>query len=321
MSGGTSWERQRGELEAYNTFYSSFTGRASDESFSDHGYFIRGLFATVRRAGGTDADPDFVLYDGETLILVEVKQGNNIEPRHVDQLKACTGVSITEAEDYLRANQAAEETPYDGRVSSVEACIVYSGLDEEYIEEWRGESDAFTEQLEDLESVAPVLGQQPGDKLRVLTGGFDSSALQAWLSEGIEVPQNPKKQFFLTDGLEMESLAVSICQLWGERAVKGSDGVVVGVSDVRERFDYRPPSIPDIADVFQMLEHIGACDQADTDREYIFEPKHMSEILNIERTVDEKPANQYLQEARAGSSSEDQSGLSDFEGGNGQTDE
>lgn len=320
MSGSMSWERQRRELEAYNTFYSAFTGRASEESISAHGFFIRGLFATVQRSGGTDAEPDFVLYDGETLILVEVKQGDNIEPRHVDQLKASAGVSITEAEDYLSANQAAEETPYDGSVSAVESCIVYSGLDEEYIEEWRGESEAFTEQLEDLESVAPVLGQQPGDRLRVLTGSFDSASLQAWLSEGIELPQNPKKQFFLTDGLEMESLAVAICQLWGERAVKGSDGVVVGVSDVRERFDYRPPSIPDIADVFQMLDYIGACDRADADREYIFKPRHMSEILNIERTVDEKPANQYLQEARAGSSSEDQSGLSDFKGENGQTD-
>lgn len=312
MSGGTSWERQRGELEAYNTFYSAFTGRASDESFSEHGYYIRGLFATVRRSSSTNADPDFVLYDGETLLLVEVKQGGNIESRHVDQLEASAGVSITHAEDYLRANHAAEETPYDGSVNSVEACIVYSGLDEEYINKWRGESEGFTEQLEELESVVPVLGQQPGDRLRVLTGIFHSASLQAWLSDGIELPRNPKKQFFLTDGLEMESLAVAICQLWGERAVKGSDGVVVSVSDVREQFDYRPPSIPDVADVFQVLEYVGACDNSDVDREYVFRPKHMSEILDIERTVDEKSVNEYLQEVRGGSSSENQSGISEF---------
>jgi hypothetical protein len=312
MSGETSWDRQRGELEAYNTFYSAFTGRASDESFSDYGYFIRGLFATIQRSGGPDADPDFILYNDETFLLVEVKQGDNIEPRHADQLRACADVTITEAEDYLRANQAAEETPYDGSVDSVEACIVYSELDEGYIEEWRGESDAFTERLEELESVGAVLGQQPGSQLRVLAGSFDSTSLQTWLSEGIELPRNPKKQFFLTDGLEMESLAVAICQLWGERAVKGSNGVVVGVSEVRERFDYRPPSIPDVADVFQMLEYIGACDQADADREYVFEPSHMSEILDIEHTVDEKSVNEYLQEAGVGSSNEDQSGLTDF---------
>jgi len=321
MSSGTSWERQREELEAYNTFYSAFTGRASDESFSDHGYFIRGLFATIQRSDGTDADPDFVLYNGETLLLVEVKQGDNIEPRHADQLRACANVTITEAEDYLSANQAAEETPYAGSVGSIEACIVYSGLDEDYIKEWRGESDGFTEQLEELESVGPVLGQQPGSRLRVLTGSFDSTSIQSWLSEGIELPRNPKKQFFLTDGLEMESLAVAICQLWGERAVKGSDGVVVGVSEVRERFDYRPPSIPDVADVFQMLECIGACNEADADREYVFEPKHMSEVLDIERTVDEKSVNEYLQEAGAGSSNEDQSGLSDFGADGESTDE
>ena len=314
MSSGTRWDRQRGELEAYNTFYSAFTGRASDESFSDHGYFIRGLFATITRTGGTDAEPDFILYDGETLLLVEVKQGNNIEPRHVDQLEACADVTITEAEDYLRANQAAEETPYDGSVDSVEAGIVYSELDQEYIEDLRGESESFTEQLEDLKSVGPVLGQQPGNRLRVLTGSFDSTSLQAWLSEGIDLPPNPKKEFFLTDGLEMESIAVAICQLWGQRAVKGSDGVVVSVSDVRERFDYRPPSIPDVADVFQMLEYIGACDRTDTDREYVFEPKHMSKVLDIERTVDEKSVKGYLREARAGGSSEDQSGLSEFGG-------
>jgi hypothetical protein len=40
----------------------------------------------------------------------------------------------------------------------------------------------------------------------------------------------------------------------------------------------------------------------------------MSEVLDIERTVDEKSVKGYLQEARASGSSEDQSGLSDFGG-------
>lgn len=127
------------------------------------------------------------------------------------------------------------------------------------------------------------------------------------------MPQNPKKEFFLTDGLEKESIAVAICHEWGERAVKGSDGVVVTISDVRERFDYRPPDIPDIADVFQMLTHIGARDEGDSDREYVFQPEHMKEVLNIEQTVRTRPVNEYLQEAHAGSSSDDQSGLWDFE--------
>lgn len=307
-----AWDRQKKEIEAYNTFYSAYTGRASDDSFHDRGFYIRGLFAKISASSGDNPEPDFILYDGSTFLMAEVKAGDNIETRHIEQMEKCTELTIIDAQDYLSANQVAEETPYDGNVDEIESFIVFCGLDEDYIDEWRGESEDFTNNIEQLESLVPILGAEPGERLRILSGSFSNTTLNEWLGAGIELPENPKKEFYLTDGLEYESIAVAICQNWGEIAVKGADGVSVTVSDVRERFEYRPPPISKILDVFKVLVHLGACDQGDNDREFVFNITHMRRVLGIEELMREKPFSEYLQEVASGGSSEDQRDMDDF---------
>lgn len=310
-----SWERQRKELRAYNTFYSAFTGRASDISFSDKGFYIRGLFVTIPSIEGEDVDADFVLYDGDTVLIAEIKSGNNFNEGDIDQMRRASNLSIEAAEKFLDNNATSQETPYEGLVERVEPCIVYSGIHEAYVANCRENWPDCRSNLEQLEALSPVLAQGRGGTLRVVAGEFENRALDRWLNNGIDLPKNPKTEFFLTDGMERESIGAAICGVWGQRAVKGSEEVTVTLSDVRSHFDYRPLPIERVAETLRILDHIGACERNDekrSDRCYVFKPNYMETVLNIGSIFDKKSAEQYLDEVGGRHVSDEQSGLGEF---------
>ncbi len=285
MSGAPEVDRQLREKQTYNLFYSSLTARASP-CLTDHGWRVPIKFGEIDDPyAGVVARPDFVLYDGDTCLLVEVKSGDNIRDRDIGQMERCDQLSIDGVEKELEAAEVQDKTPYDGEVQTIDHCIVYHDIDEEWVEQCRNEWENCQEQLERLEQEAAVLTQDFGGTLRRVAGEFESGRLQHRFEDGVELPENPKEEFVLTEQMEKEILAVAICGIWGEQAVGYDDAVEVNVNQIR---DYFAPTfnVPPkrVNRVLYYLTEIDACDHVE-DLTYEFSRDHISEVLSIIGTV------------------------------------
>lgn len=291
MSDSPEVDRQLREKQTYNLFYSSITGRASP-CLADHGWRVPIKFGEIDDTyADVVARPDFVLYDGDICLLVEVKSGDNIRDRDIDQMRRCNQLTIDGVEEELEDADVQDKTPYDGDVQRIDRCIVYQDIHEEWIEQCRTEWENCQEKLEEMEDEAAILTQDFGGELRRLAGEFNSGRLQHRFDEGIELPENPKEEFVLTEQMEQEILAIAICGIWGEQAVGYEDPVRVNVNQIR---DYFAPTFnvpPDrVNRVLYYLTEIGACDYVE-DLTYEFTRDHLSEVLNIIQSVrDERVA-------------------------------
>ena len=278
-------DRQLREKQTYNLFYSALTARASP-CLADHGWRVPIKFGEINDPySGVVARPDFVLYDGDTCLLVEVKSGNNIRDRDIAQMERCNQLTIDGVEEELEAADVQDKTPYDGEVRTIDRCIVYHDIDEAWVEQCREEWDNCRDQLEQLEQEAAVLTQDFGGTLRLVAGQFESGRLQHRFDEGVELPENPKEEFVLTEQMEKEILAIAICGIWGEQAVGYGDPVEVNVNQIRDHFAPTfnvPPKR--VNRVLYYLTKIGACDHVE-DLTYEFSRGYISEVLSIVQTV------------------------------------
>lgn len=295
MAGDSPWVRQRREIGSYNTFYSAITGRASDDSFHERGYILVNIFPVIKDPRNeVEAQPDFLLYDGHSLLLVEVKSGNNIEERHISQITEFSKLSIERAENYLKETEPIRKSTYDGSVANIEPVIAYQGLDQEYIQNCRNDWPDCQKKLEALEEAGPVLIQSRGGRLELVAGSFTSEEIQDWLNKGIELPANPKKEILLTEGMEAEALAVAICGIWGQQAAK--EDVQVSITDIRSHFDNRPIEPGRVRKVVHFLNEVNACEIVEKGTmKARFTQEHMDQILNIERKVAEKSVDAWLE--------------------------
>ncbi|MDL0140766.1 hypothetical protein PNP85_14800 [Halobacterium salinarum] len=285
MSGGPSWSRQKGEIDAYNAFLSAYQSRNSYHGFSERGFRLTNFFPTIdNRHTDTAVEPDFSFYDGETLLLAEVKQGNNIDQRDVEQARRLDSVTIDAAEEYME-NVDVGRFGLSGDVYAVEPFIYYDGVDSGYVEKCRDEWENCRERLMEMKSNCPVMGREGDRRLELMVGEFDSQELTKWLDYGIEMSETPRVTVSMTDGLEIESIAVSICNIWGQRAV--SKPVTVGVSQLRSHFNYRSLEPGRVENAFGLVDEVGAGDY-DENRELEFTPEHMPQILDIETLVSER---------------------------------
>jgi len=288
VSTGRSWSRQKGEIDAYNAFLSAYQSRSSYHGFSERGYRLTNFFPTLnnRHTSGT-IEPDFSLYDGETLILAEVKQGKNIEPRDIDQAEKLDNVTLDAAEEYMGKVDIGR-FGLSGEVYSVEPLIYYDGIDSAYMEKCRNEWENCRKRLVELEKHCPVLGREGDRRLQLLAGSFGSQELTEWIEYGIKMSETPRVTVSMTDSLEIESIAVSICNIWGQRAV--SESIRVDVSQLRTHFNYRSLEPGRVQSAFKLIDELGAGDHIKK-RELEFKPKHMPEILNIETSVSQRSGN------------------------------
>lgn len=273
------------EKQTYNLFYSALTARASP-CLADRGWRVPIKFGEIDDSyAGVVARPDFVLYDGDICLLVEVKSGDNIRDRNISQMERCNQLTIDGVEEELEAADVRGKTPYDGEVQTIDRCIVYHDIDEAWVEQCREEWENCQEQLERLEQEAAVLTQDFGSTLRRVAGEFESGRLQHRFDQGVELPENPKEEFVLTEQMEKEILAVAICGIWGEQAVGYDDPVEVNVNQIRNHFAPTfniPPRR--VNRVLYYLTEIGACDHVE-DLTYEFSRDHISEVLSIIQTV------------------------------------
>lgn len=282
---GRQWSRQKKEIDAYNTFLSAYHSRGSYHGFSELGYAVTNQFPVVKdQYAGVTAEPDFLLHDDSTAILVEIKQGDNFNPEHVEQLERSNEVTIEKLEEFLDQSDVEGRFGFNGTVYDIETCIVYDGIDEAYIDNCRTEWEDCRAMLEQVEAEAPVLAQERGGRLRVVAGSFDQDHIQSWLSYGIKLPETPRVTVSMTDQLERESIAATICHVWGFRASEGP--VSVTALEVRSEFKARELRTGQVNDAFDLLVDLGACEQIG-DREYEFRPEHLDVVTDIDTYLSE----------------------------------
>ncbi len=235
------------------------------------------------------------VHDGSNVVLVEIKSGNNIEQRHVEQVRRCDRVDIRTAEEALDAAQVRERTTYEGEVRAVETAIVYHDLDEAYVQQASDASDTFQSRLEELTAHAVVLTQDYGGFLRVLAGEFDEAGtVQSLLRDGVELVENPPDQIMLTENMEHEILATAVADIWGEQALDHDDGVRVTRTEARDHFAPRHNVPLDRLDlVFQFLTEFGACERVD-DHTYEFGREHAGRVLAVESRLTSETVEEYL---------------------------
>jgi len=291
----TEGVRQRREVNTYNLFYSAVTERATPALYN-HGVRIPMFFPEISNPRtGVTAEPDFVLYDGETCVLAEIKSGNNIDGRDIRQMRECASIDIEAAEKALRAAQVRDRIGLSGTVTAVEPIIMYQDMDEEYLEEVREEYTQFADTVDELTNHAVLMTQDYGGELRPLAGEFnDSGNLQSLLRRGIELPENPPDQLMLTEGMEHEVLAMAVADVWGEQALDHDDGIEVSRTEVR---DYFAPKhnvgLTELELVFEFLVEFGACEQVEN-HTYRFTRDHMDAVLAVEQQVLSETVQDYL---------------------------
>lgn len=299
----SEWERQKREIESYNTFYSGITGRKDEDSLLDRGFCPIGQFVRVEDTrNDVVADPDFVLYDGSTVLMVEVKSGTNVEERHINQLEEFNGVSIEAAEDFLKDAEAEEKGFSDINVDNIESCIVYS---EECIEECR-KSEECRDMLEELKSEGAILTQERDSKLEVYSGEFDDVGLQDCLQEGVKLPKNPKKEILLTENIEKECLAVSI--VVDKVLPRLNNGEVEFTpNEVSNLYPSRAIPRKDIIATLEFLRDMDAC--VKKSGEYVFRKTRLNDIMEVVEVVKEEQVSEFDSEESESS----QSGLERFD--------
>lgn len=293
------WSRQKRELDSYNTFFSAIKGEVTGQGLHDLGYRLVGRFLHVPDSRtGVEPSPDFLLYNGETLLLVEVKSGKNISNRDIQQMEDSNALSIEAAQDYLEDTYIQSSALDPDELRYVQPCIVYY---EDFIEDECKPYDACLESLEDLAQDAAVLTQDKGSELRLERGDVAEASLKAALNDGISLPQIPDKNVYLTEGVEKECLAFSICHDCVLNNM-GKGRIRITAADVTEFYANREIPLQRVSSVLSFLDEMGACRQRDQG-EYEFTTAHMSNIMEVEEHLREQNIDRWLGEDVSGQSS------------------
>lgn len=106
------WERQKREIDSYNVFFSALKGRSGTPCLFNLGYRLVGVFMRISdNRQRIVAEPDIVLYNGEKLLLVEIKSGTNIDQRAMDQLESASRISIEAGQTFLQDADLEQYNP------------------------------------------------------------------------------------------------------------------------------------------------------------------------------------------------------------------
>ena len=277
------WEKQKREVDSYNLFFSSFIGVTSDDGLFDIGYRLVGEFVSVSdHRKGVTADPDFVLYNGETMILAEIKAGENINDHHISQMERCNQVSIEAGRDFLRDADFESDYLDANDLERIQPLVIYYA---DFLTECR-EYPKCVEALTNLSGQAPVLSQEKGGQLILEDGSVNDNGLRATLEQGISLPKLPEKNICLPENIEREMLSFSICHdLVLNNIGKGRLSVTPG--DVIERYSNREMDPQKVEDALDFLEKAGACSK-NQNNIYDFTRSRIRNIVRVDEKLEEK---------------------------------
>ncbi|MDZ7849424.1 MAG: hypothetical protein U5K70_00940 [Halodesulfurarchaeum sp.] len=273
----SEWERQKREIDFYNVFHSALAGEPGGSGLIDYGYRLLGPFMPLQdNQNSVEVEPDISIFDGETLFLLELKSGSNISANHLEQMDDYSKVGLEAAEGFLDDTGVSDRKS----VERIDFSIVYR---KELIEKCRmGRLGNCLERLKSLRQKTAILTQEKGKRLKK-EGGVElaDSNLERILNNGISLPRVPERVFHLSENMEKESIAFSICHDIVINNLVGRFTLTpVQVSNFYG--PHRSPPVDRIKTTMDYLNEIGACTYNQEEGEYLFTEHHEEEILNIE---------------------------------------
>lgn len=284
------WNKQQREVDSYNVFFSSFKGESSTSGLFDLNYRLVGSFMTVPdNREGIEVEPDMVLFNGETLLLTEIKSGTNINQRDIKQMEKCNQVSIEAAIEFLSDAEIESSGLDHNDLTNIEPIIVYwSG----FIEECR-DSPGCQGALSDLSEHCTILSQEKGGQLQIEESNITDTELEETLSDGLKLPTLPETNFYLTENVNREILAYSIAHDCVLPNLKRDSRIELAREDVIERYRHREIPLSKLDDALKFLEGIGGCSQV-SDGVYRFEKARLSNLLSVTSQLEETRVLDYI---------------------------
>ncbi|RDZ50450.1 hypothetical protein C5C07_19195 [Haloferax sp. Atlit-4N] len=306
------WVKQQREVDSYNLFFSSFDGLSGAESLYDLGYRLVGSFVTIRDTRQQlIAEPDFVLFNGETALLVEVKSGENINERDKQQMERCNGISYETIVDFLRDAEFNDRGLDPNELNNVESVIVYYT---DFIEDCRS-STGCSSALDDLKQHSAVLSQQKGESLTLAEGTLEDNELKTLLRNGIRLPMLVDKKVYLTENTNREILAYSIAHDLVLNNLGKDDRLSITPSDVIERYRHREVPLEKVTDALQFLEKIGGCQQ-NSAGSYQFDRHRVGKLMQVQSKLEDARVAEFLESGQTkGQSSLEDFGSAETDGG------
>jgi len=285
------WTRQKREVDSYNVFFNAFKGYDPNESLHNLGYRLIGTFVEVVDRGGVRAEPDFVLYNDETLLLAEIKSGTNINGSDIDQMDRTASISIESAIDWLRDADMTASGYDPNNLNNIEPAIVYYN---DFMEECRT-SSGCSNALDELAEHTAVLSQQKGGELILEEGDVSDANLRNRLTDGIPIPVAVDKAVYLTENIEREILAFSIVHDTVLNSIGKDNELAIKPEDIVERYRHRNVSVGKINDALEFLRQTGACVKIGD--EFVFRYSNISTMMEVTEVLDDYTLRDYLTES------------------------
>jgi hypothetical protein len=296
------WRRQKQELNSYNVFYSAIKGLDSQTSLLDIGYRVVGNFLRISDGREeVEAYPDIVLYNNESLLLVEVKSGNSVEERHLEQMQPADDISIEAVRDFLRDTDLRDPVLEPNELTNIEPLIVYPIST---VESCR-QSDKCSARLESMAEYASVLSQEKGGLLQLECGTPNSNQLHTVLDDGINLSTHPDTTVYLCENTEPEILSYSISMDIVRPQFKTEQTVEISLEDVYEWYRGRNISRRHLVSALTFLTQQGIC--RETDSGYSFSRADAIELMKVDEMLREKPVEDWIDQTDM-----DQSSLEQF---------
>jgi len=284
------WEKQKQELDSYNVFYSCIKGLDADTGLLDLGFRVVGNFLRITdNRQDVEANPDVVLYNNETLLLVEIKSGNSVEPRDKNQMERMGQISIEEGQNFLKDTELNDPLLEPTELSDIQPLIVYP-LDT--VLSCRN-SDGCISRMEEIGEFGAVLSQEKDGYLEYQEGNISDNALRATLNQGISLPKHPDTSIYLTENTDREILSYSICMDLVRPQFHTTNTVEIQPNDVYERYRGREIKRRKLIDALDFLDQIGACTSTSTNI-YTFRKKNIAEIMGVTEKLDKKRVTEWL---------------------------
>ncbi|MFC7248234.1 hypothetical protein ACFQO7_37740, partial [Catellatospora aurea] len=227
------WVRQKREVDSYNVFFNAFKGYNPSESLYDLGYRLVGSFVEITDSRqDITAEPDFVLYNDDTLLLVEIKSGSNINSRDINQMERTASISIESAVEWLRDADMTASGYNPNSLTNIEPAIVYY---KDFIEDCRS-STGCANALSEIAEHASVLSQEKGGSLVLEEGEIADANLRTRLESGIPIPVTVDKNVYLTENVGREILAFSIVHDTVLNSIGKDSELAIEAEDIVERY-------------------------------------------------------------------------------------
>lgn len=287
-----AWDKQKRELESYNVFYSAIKGVGPQQSLYDLGYRVVGNFLIVPdNRNDAECHSDIVLYNNETLMLVEIKSGNSVRKRHERQMNTAGEISIEAAREFLQDTDLDDPILDPSELEYVQPVIVYyqSTIDSCH------QSSGCRSRLDQMGEQGCVVSQAKNGHLKMVNGTVHTGSLETVLQEGIELPKFPDTSVYLTDNADREILSYSICIDLVRPQFNTERTISVEIDDIYERYRGRQIERRHIIDALDFLAKIGICRKR-SDREYIFSRDNISKIMSVGEYLEGKLVTEWLEE-------------------------